>query len=59
MPEIKIQYNKSTFEQYDPSSVTVVYSDSGEKVLSKNERCEFIKLAIDRLFSMLIDEVGE
>ena len=57
MPEIKIKYNQSTFEQYDPSSVTVTCDNISDDVLSRKERLKFIKLAIDRLVLMFADEV--
>lgn len=56
MPEIKIKYNKSTFEQYDPSTVTITCDNISDDVLSRKERLKFIKLAIDRLVLMLADE---
>ena len=60
-PEIKLQFNKSTFEQYEPSTVSVEWNfeyghEPDIKVLSSYERKRFVKMAIDRLMESYMGE---
>ena len=52
MSIIEITYNKSTFEQFEPTSVSLNLIDVNE-TLSNYDKKRFIKLAIKRLIDKL------
>lgn len=56
---MSIQPTKVMIGNKEFDSVEVTLKDSGETLLSKQARLKFIRLAIDSLATILIDEMGE